>query len=60
MAPLPVWTGIHVLPGLPDTDVELGKMLDRLFLKPKEKLFLKQVFLPHSVERLEKLWQVVV
>lgn len=60
MAPLPVWTGIHVLQGLPDTNVELGKMLDRLFLKPNERLFLKQLFLPHSVERSQKLWQVVV
>lgn len=60
MAPLPVWSGIHVLPGLPDTDMELGKMLARLFLKANEKLFLEQLFLPHSVERPQKLWQVVV
>lgn len=53
MAPLPVWTGICVLPGLPDTDVELGKMLARLFLKANEKLFLEQLFLPHSGETPE-------
>lgn len=53
MAPLPVWSGIHVLPGLPDTDVELGKMLARLFLKANEKLFLEQLFLPHSGETPE-------
>lgn len=48
------------LPGLPDTDVELGKMLHRLFLKTNEKLFLEQPLLPCSVERPQKLWQVVI
>lgn len=46
--------------GFQTQDVELGKTLDRLFLKPNEKLLLVQLLLPHSVERPQKLWQVAV
>lgn len=50
MAPLPVWTGIHVLPGLPDTEMELGGNVGQAVSQAK--------LLPLSVERPQKLWQV--
>lgn len=35
-------------PGFQTQDTGLGKMFNRLFLKPSEKQFLEQLLLPHS------------